>query len=380
MTENTLKIPGVEVVRLHEQHLSEVVELMNAEGWYYYDRHELRRYLDLNQDCFVLLKDDHVVGSIFTTNYGNQAWIGNIVVARELRGMGLATHLIRRVMEHLHETKQILTFRLGSVPLAIGVYKKVGFQAEAFTTAQEASLPLKAEIERLNLGENMTVEPFEERDLEDAAEIDTRFFKSNRLQLLTNLYNDSIKEGCFCLKDHKKVVGFLMVRRRQASKDEGGFAEGPDYAYRLGPSCVLPEYGIDGFKALFQKSIPVVNEEVARLGGSARMYVVFPRSADKSEIHADTRELAAAMGMDADIDLDSVFDEHEFLFGAKQSTKNQDQWEYMESLGFHQEYFEQVMSYAPGEAQGTQRPQSQVEMTVADPAGIFASATPGDKA
>ena len=380
MTELTLNIPGVKVLRLHEKHIDEVIELMNKEGWYYYDHHELKRYLNLNQDCFTLLKDGRIVGSIFTTNYGNQAWIGNIIVEKEARGMGLATKLIRGVIDYLYENKHVLTFRLGAVPLAIGLYKKVGFHAEAFTTSQEAALPLKEEYERLNLGDNILVERLEAHDLEAISEIDKRYFKSKRLHFLMNIYNDSIKESCFCLKDQKKVVGFLMLRRRQASKDEGHFAEGPDYAYRLGPSCILPEYGINGFKALFQKAIRVINEKVHQLGGSAKIYAVFPKNANKEEIYEDTRELAKATGMDANIKLDRVFDEHDHIFGAQKSKKNEEQWKYMENLGFHQEYFEQVMSYTLGETLNTQPSKRKAEETRADTEGIFASATPGDKA
>jgi len=380
MTEITINTPGVKVLRLHEEHIDGIIELMNKEGWYYYDHHELKRYLNLNQDCFTLLKDGRILGSIFTTNYGNQAWIGNIIVAKEARGIGLAAKLIKGVIDYLRENKHVLTFRLGAVPLAIGLYKKVGFRAEAFTTSQEAELPLKAEYEEMNLGENIQVERLDAHDLEAIGEIDERYFKSKRLQFLMNVYNDSINESCLCLKDQGKVVGFLMLRRRQASKDEGRFAEGPDYAYRLGPSCVLPEYGINGFKALFQEAILAVNEEVRQLGGSARMYAVFPKNADKEEIYEDTRELAKAMSMNANMNLDSVFDEHDHIFGAQKSTKNEEQWKYMERLGFHQEYFEQVMSYTPGEAVNTQPAQRNAEETRADPEGIFASATPGDKA
>ena len=380
MTELTINTSGVKVLRLYEEHIDGIIELMNQEGWYYYDHHELKRYLSLNQDCFILLKDGRIVGSIFTTNYGNQAWIGNIVVAKEVRGMGLAAKLIRGVINHLCENKHVLTFRLGAVPLAIGLYKKVGFHAEAFSTSQEAELPLKAEYEEMNLGENIQVERLDAHDLEAISKIDERYFKSKRLQFLMSVYNDSMKESCFNLKDQGKAVGFLMLRRRQASKDEGCFAEGPDYAYRLGPSCVLPEYGINGFKALFQEAIRAVNQEVYQLGGSARMYAVFPKNADKDEIYEDTRELAKAMGMDANINLDRVFDEHDLIFGAQKSNKNEEQWKYMESLGFHQEYFEQMMSYTPGEALNTQPAQRKAEETRADPEGIFATATPGDKA
>jgi ribosomal protein S18 acetylase RimI-like enzyme len=380
MTELTLNIPGVKVLRLLEKHIDEVIELMNKEGWYYYDHHELKRYLNLDQDCFTLLKDGRIVGSIFTTNYGNQAWIGNIIVAKEARGMGFAAKLIRGVIDYLHEKKHVFTFRLGAVPLAISLYKKVGFHAEAFTTAQEAELPLKAEYEEINLGGNIQIESLDAHDLEAISEIDKRYFKSKRLQFLMNIYNDSIKQSCFSLKDQGKIVGFLMLRRRQASRDEGHFTEGPDYAYRLGPSCVLPEYGINGFKALFQKAILAVNKEVHQLGGSAKIYAVFPRNANKEEIYEDTRELAKAMGMNTNMNLDRVFDEHNLIFGAQKSTKNEEQWKYMENLGFHQEYFEQVMSYTPGEALNTQPSKRKAEKTRADTEGIFASATPGDKA
>ena len=110
------------------------------------------------------------------------------------------------------------------------------------------------------------------------------------------------------------------------------------------------------------------------------MYVVFPKNADKEDIYEDTREQAKAMGLDGNMNLDNVFDKHDHIFGVQKSIKNEEQWKYMESLGFHQGYFEQVMSYTPGEAVNTQPAQRNAEETRADPEGIFALATPGDKA
>jgi predicted N-acetyltransferase YhbS len=367
MSELFISTPGVELLRLEREHIGGIIQLMNKEGWYYYDDHELERYLNLGQDCFTLIKDECVVGSIFTTNYGNQAWIGNVVVAEECRGMGLAGEMIRAITDYLREEKKIFTFRLGSVPLAIGLYKKAGFHPESFTTAQQAELPMEITDEEIDLGGEIKLEVITRDDLRSVAELDEQFFRSNRLQFLENVYNDSIKDCCLCLKDQGRVVGYLMLRRRKTSKAEGGFVEGPDYVYRLGPASVLTEYGVNGFKALFQEAMRGVNENVRQAGGTARIYVVFPKNADKAEIFNDTRVLAEAMGMDADAGLDKVFDEHEHIFGAPHSVKNAEQWKYMESLGFQQEYFEQVMSCTPRE-------------TRADTEGIYASATPGDKA
>ncbi|MCP4896897.1 MAG: GNAT family N-acetyltransferase [bacterium] len=379
MSELTMGRPGFKAIPLQEGHLDRVLELMNKEGWYYYDHQELRRYLSLNQVCYALMKDERIRGSIFTTNYSNQAWIGNIIIEREHRGMGLAAEMIRGVVDELRMKEHIHTFRLGSVPLAIGVYKRVGFRPEAFTTAQEAELPIEFPQEEPILSGATSVEILTDADLEAVDRLDDKFFKSRRLPFLTKLYEGSLRKSCLCLKDHGRVVGFLMLRRRLLSKADGGFAEGPDHVYRLGPSCVLPEYGIDGFKALFQVAVRAVNDEVRDLGGSAKMYVVFPRDADREEIYRDTQKLAGAMGLGAP-DLDGVFDEHSHIFAAQRSAKNEQQWQYMESLGFRQEYFEQVMSYTPDEAADVPPDQQKAVHTRADPEGIFASATPGDKA
>ncbi|MFH1725128.1 MAG: GNAT family N-acetyltransferase [Elusimicrobiota bacterium] len=371
MTEIAMDAPGVTARSLREDHIDGILELMNKEGWYYYDRRELERYVSSDQVCYVLLKDGRVIGSIFTTGFGGQAWIGNIVVSREARGTGLARKMIDIVISDLRK-RGIGTFRLGSVPLAIRLYKKVGFRPEGFTSAQEANLPVEDKSPGPELGDGAAVEPLQESDLRAVCDLDWSFFKSDRKRLLRRLFEDSVEGARVCLKAGGKVAGFLMIRRRAVSKKEGGFAEGPDHAYRLGPACVLPEHGIAGFKALFRKAIPAINEEAARLGGSAKIYVVFPRNAAKDGIYKDTRDLAAVMGMDAGLDLDAVFDEHEHIFAAAPSKKNAAQWDYMESLGFHQEYFEQVMSYAPDKGKA--------EATRADPEGIFATATPGDKA
>ncbi len=371
MPEILINRARVHVQRLIQEHIDGIIALMNREGWYYYDRHELNRYIKLNQDCFTLFMDGYIAGSIFTTNYGNQAWIGNIIIAEEARGEGLAAALIRGVLDYLQEERQIHTFRLGAVPLAIGLYKKLGFHAEAFTSSQEAQLPLEINDQQIDLGDKIQLKTITRDDLEAISEIDARYFKSNRLPLLKEIYRDSIKASCLSLQEQGKIVGFLMIRRRQDSKQQGQFAEGPDYVYRLGPCCVLPKYGINGFKALFQRAIRAVNEEASKLGGNARIYALFPKIAARETIYKETWGLATEMGMDADLNLDSSYDEHEQIFAVKNSIKNDEQCSYMESLGFHQEYFEQVMSYNQS---------GSAEESKADPAGVFAMATPGDKA
>jgi len=368
---------GMRVVSLQEKHLAPILSLMNKEGWYYYDRYELQRYLNLDQACFVLVRGQAVLGSLFTTNYGNQAWIGNIIVAQEERGKGFASKLMTHAMDHLNKTKQVETFRLGSVPLAIGVYKRAGFRAEAFTSAQEADLPLKTLPGIPSLDKGLEIDRIRVEDMEAIAGIDQIFFKSNRLPLLNRLFHDAIPSASLCLRNKGKIVGFLMIRKRQASKSKAGFGHGPDHAYRLGPSSILPTYGTTGFKALLYRAIPQINKDAAHCRGNAKIYVVFPKNAEKDDIYKETRELADTMGMGKMMDLDQIFDHHETIFNAPGSEKNKAQERLMQELGFHQEYFEQVMVHSIKKGE---RPANDYRETRADSEGIFASATPGDKA
>lgn len=281
--------------------------------------------------------------------------------------------MIRHVMQVLGGSG-VKTFRLGSVPTAIGVYKKVGFQAEFFTSAQETALPINVVTDAFMLDAHVTIEQMTLDDLNNGVvRIDEMYFKSDRSQLLKELFQDSVRESCLCLKDRGRMVGYLMIRRRTLSKDEGGFIEGPDLAYRLGPSCVLPEYGLDGFKALFNRAIRPVNAEVEQSGMSARMYVVFPQNADRERLYTDFE----ALGGDRP---EAVFNEHDHIFGAEPLAKNEALWSWMKQLGFVQEYFEQTMSVTIGENPGSSLKNREARHTLADAEGIFASATPGDKA
>jgi GNAT superfamily N-acetyltransferase len=378
----------ISLVVFTEAHIRPVLQLMNQEGWYYYDDRELRRYLKLHQDCFTLLHGDKVIGSIFTTNYTNQAWLGNIIVSAKTeakpataeptrflyRNRGYGSMMIKHAMRVLG-AKGIRTFRLGSVPTAIGVYRKAGFRAEAFTTAQEASLPIDTEMEIADTGESsLSIVEMTADDLAgDVARIDGACFKSNRHDLFKELYRDSIRESCLCLKNGNTTVGYIMIRRRSVTREEGGFAEGPDLVYRLGPSCVLPEYGLEGFKMLFHQAIRPINGEVERSGLAAKMYVVFPQNGTRERIYQDFK----AMGGESP---ERVFTEHDHIFAGNHSTKNDALWSWMKSIGFHQEYFEQSMCVTPGEAPNWAAQRAAAQPTMADGEGIFASATPGDKA
>lgn len=359
------------IVDLKEQHIEQLLSLMIAQTWYYYDEHELNRYLKMNEVSHVLQEGNRVIGSIFTTNYGIQTWIGNLLVQRSDRNKGYGMKMIHSIITKLVGKGQD-TFRLASVPEAIGLYQKPPyvFHAEYFTTAQQATLPLKMNMEQTDL--DWYIRQIEPNDLEAICYIDAQFFKSNRFRLYQQLCEDSIKKSCLCLEINGEIKGFLMARRRRRTKQEGNFKDGPDHVYRIGPSCISPEYGMRGFKALFQKVIEHLNYQVEDLRGDARMYIVFPMNAKKEKIYEDLTKREKKP--------EEIFTGEEHIFETEKSKKNEDQWEYLKSLGFKEEYYELVMSYMHNENPTTPHHTWKGNETKANTEGIFASATPGDKA
>ena len=111
------------IVDLKERHIDQVLTLMIDQAWYYYDDHEIKRYLKLGEACYVLQDGARTLGSIFTTNYGNQSWIGNVVVHEGQRKKGYGTKLIHSTITRLVQQGRE-TFRLASVPEAIKFYQK----------------------------------------------------------------------------------------------------------------------------------------------------------------------------------------------------------------------------------------------------------------
>jgi hypothetical protein len=118
---------------------------------------------------------------------------------------------------------------------------------------------------------------------------------------------------------------------------------------------------------LLRQALRAINDEVAQLEGSAKITILFPMNTD-----ATTVTPAQPPSW--------VRDSPRIASTDKTPAKNDAQRQLMAELGFRQEYFEQVMAYAPLASSRHGARTSSADKTRPDPAGLFASATPGDKA
>ena len=150
---------------------------------------------------FVASIDGADVGMVATTSYGKVAWIGNLIVDPGTRGKGLGAALMVHAMNHL-KSRGVKSIRLDSVPLAIPLYKRLGFRDEYWSMRYmgEALPHPVTGVEHMRRG-----------DLDDVADLDLGCFNAPRRGHLAYVYGLS-PELCFTAREGGRLVGYIMAR------------------------------------------------------------------------------------------------------------------------------------------------------------------------
>ncbi len=150
---------------------------------------------------FVASIDGVDVGMVTTTSYGKVAWIGNLIVDPQLRGRGIGAALMVHAMNHL-KSRGVKSIRLDGVPLAIPLYKRLGFRDEYWSMRYmgEALPHPVTGVEHMRKG-----------DLDDVADLDLSCFNTPRRGHLEYVYG--LSPGlCFTARERGRLVGYIMAR------------------------------------------------------------------------------------------------------------------------------------------------------------------------
>jgi predicted GNAT family acetyltransferase len=126
------------------------------------------------------------VGFVVTVDYGEMAWIGNLIVVPGMRGRGIGEALMRRGMEHL-EGRGVRTIRLDGVQKAIPLYRRLGFRDEYWSLRYTG---------RASRNPVAYAEPMRRSDLDAVTELDEAYFKGRRGRMLRWVY-DRFPDLCF---------------------------------------------------------------------------------------------------------------------------------------------------------------------------------------
>ena len=192
--------------------------LIKMVGWGLTDT-DYRRMLAFSPEgIFKATLGGEDVGIVVTVDYGEMAWIGNLIVVPDMRGRGIGEALMRRAMEHL-EGRGVRTIRLDGVQKAIPLYRRLGFRDEYWSlryTGRASRSPVAY------------AEPMRKSDLDAVTVLDEAFFKGRRGHLLRWVY-DRFPDLCFASWKDSELTGFIMAKDGSDSLKVGPWICRPGY-------------------------------------------------------------------------------------------------------------------------------------------------------
>jgi GNAT superfamily N-acetyltransferase len=153
------------------------------------------------EGCFITEQDGKKVGMVVTTNYGDVAWIGNLVVMPKYRGKGIGAELMSYAMDYL-KSCGVKTIKLDGVQSAIPLYRRLGFTDEYWSLRYVGIAMPQME----NLSKQM-----KSSDLEEIAALDLKVFKAPRPKILEYVY-ELYPDLCFTHWVEGKLIGFIMAK------------------------------------------------------------------------------------------------------------------------------------------------------------------------
>lgn len=211
------------------------MQLMDMVGWGMilsdYDR--ILRFSP--KGCFLAMQDGRELGMVVAVNYGEIAWIGNLVVLPETRGMGIGAGLMQHAIDYLVSTGT-KAIRLDGVPLAIPLYHRLGFKDEYWSLRYTGVAKRHSET---------TCQPMRRENLDRVAALDLKVFRAPRRHILEYFYG-LYPELCFTAWDGDQLIGYIMAKK---GKDN----------VKIGPWIAEPGYSVEAEQLLYS----VMNQRVS---------------------------------------------------------------------------------------------------------------------
>ena len=187
-----------EIRRLTSADIPDGMRLKNAEGWNQVEA-DWQLYLELAPaGCIAAVRGGLVAGTGVAVSYDCRlAWIGMILVDTASRRLGVATTVMRELLQALAPD---MTAKLDASPVGQPVYEKLGFVAECGLTRM--ACPAVPSL----LNSVSSVRPLDVPQLAWAAEKDAVAFGVARASLLSRLLART-PEAAWCMPE-----GFCMGR------------------------------------------------------------------------------------------------------------------------------------------------------------------------
>jgi len=169
------------------------------------------------EGCFIASENKKDLGMVATTNYGNIAWIGNLVVQPETRGKGIGGALMQHAIDHLVSTGT-RAIRLDGVQPAIPLYRRLGFKDEYWSLRYTGTAT----------HHETDCTPMKPQDLDKVSKLDKQVFKDDRSHILEYFYR-LYPELCYTTYENDKLVGYIMAKEGASNTKIGPWIAEPDH-------------------------------------------------------------------------------------------------------------------------------------------------------
>ncbi len=177
-----------------------------AEGWTSETVEEFEAFLDYDPGgCFIAEYDGVPVAVCVATRYGDKGFIGEMIVSRAARGLGLGPPLFDRALRYLLEIG-CLSISLDAVPKAVAFYETRGFRTISLS---------RRFLGRIEPACESGVRPMRQADLTRVLTIDRVAFGADRSFFLRRRL-DKNPELAWIRTDGSRILGYAFGRRRQA--------------------------------------------------------------------------------------------------------------------------------------------------------------------
>jgi predicted N-acetyltransferase YhbS len=229
------------------------MQLMDVAGWGMTPDDYKRMLTFSPEGLFIASLDGVDKGMVSTASYGSIAWVGNLVVLSESRGLGIGEALMEKAMDYLKETG-VKSIRLDGVPLAIPLYHRLGFRDEYWSLRYTGvAKPHEVTMTR----------PMQVDDLAAVEALDKSVFKGSRHGAIRYVHRNN-PDMAFTSWDVDELMGYIMAKRGKSNVKIGPWICKPchyDVAEELLFSVMntvlgedlwvgLPEGNVDGVRIL----------------------------------------------------------------------------------------------------------------------------------
>lgn len=184
------------------------VSLTDREGWGHLKR-DFYRFLRLHPEgCLVAWLKDEPLGIATTIAFSDYAFLGNVIVRREMRGRGVGLMLMEHALAFL-DKKGVRTVELDGVFAAVPIYRMLGFKDKYLSlrfVRKAGAEPDIATRGKLDVA----------RSIREIVMFDHMRTGIERSAMLRQLVKDYVRTT-YCLKNGKRYAYAVVKKRADSS-------------------------------------------------------------------------------------------------------------------------------------------------------------------